>query len=108
MYSHADHDGDPPRPVRPIPPDAAARERPDAPVSASVGVAAPEAGRRPGVPQLDRRVRVAIVGATGYVGSELVRILARHPHVEIVGLIARDRDRKSTRLNSSHVEISYA
>src|SRR5439155_7338611 len=34
---------------------------------------------------------VAIVGATGYVGGELVRILSRHPSVRIVGLVGRDR-----------------
>jgi N-acetyl-gamma-glutamyl-phosphate reductase len=28
-------------------------------------------------------VRVAVVGATGYSGAELVRLLARHPHVRI-------------------------
>jgi N-acetyl-gamma-glutamyl-phosphate reductase len=39
-----------------------------------------------------RRVRVGIVGATGYVGGELVRILARHPNVELVGLVGRERD----------------
>ena len=39
-----------------------------------------------------RRIRVGIVGATGYVGGELVRILARHPNVELVGLVGRDRD----------------
>lgn len=38
-----------------------------------------------------RRLTVAIVGATGYVGSELVRILSRHPDVEIVGLVGRNR-----------------
>ena len=38
-----------------------------------------------------RRLRVGIIGATGYVGSELVRLLARHPNVEIVGLAGRDR-----------------
>jgi N-acetyl-gamma-glutamyl-phosphate reductase len=37
-------------------------------------------------------VRVAIVGATGYVGGELVRLLDRHPNVEIVGLVGRNRD----------------
>ena len=31
--------------------------------------------------------RVAIVGATGYAGSELTAILAKHPEVELVGLI---------------------
>ena len=39
-----------------------------------------------------RRIRVGIIGATGYVGGELVRLLARHPNVEIVGLVGRDRD----------------
>ena len=39
-----------------------------------------------------RKVRVAMVGATGYVGAELIRILARHPNVELAGLQGRDRD----------------
>jgi N-acetyl-gamma-glutamyl-phosphate reductase len=39
-----------------------------------------------------RRVRVGIIGATGYVGAELVRLLARHPNVELVGLTGRGRD----------------
>ena len=38
-----------------------------------------------------RPIRVAIVGATGYVGAELVRLLDRHPDVVIVGLVGRDR-----------------
>ncbi|MEO8438443.1 MAG: N-acetyl-gamma-glutamyl-phosphate reductase [Chloroflexota bacterium] len=39
-----------------------------------------------------RRIRVGILGATGYVGGELVRILSRHPNVDLVGLVGRDRD----------------
>ncbi|HEY6013038.1 MAG TPA: N-acetyl-gamma-glutamyl-phosphate reductase [Candidatus Limnocylindrales bacterium] len=39
-----------------------------------------------------RRVRVGIIGATGYVGAELIRLLARHPDVELVGLAGRGRD----------------
>ena len=39
-----------------------------------------------------RRVRVGIIGATGYVGAELVRLLARHPNVALVGLAGRGRD----------------
>jgi N-acetyl-gamma-glutamyl-phosphate reductase len=38
-----------------------------------------------------RRLRVGIIGATGYVGSELVRLLGRHPNVEIAALVGRDR-----------------
>ena len=37
-------------------------------------------------------LRVAVVGASGYAGAELIRLLAAHPHVEIAGLFARDRD----------------
>ena len=36
-------------------------------------------------------IRVGIIGATGYVGAELIRLLSRHPAVEIVGLQGRDR-----------------
>ena len=39
----------------------------------------------------DGPIRVAIVGATGYVGAELIRLLALHPHVAIVGLVGRER-----------------
>ena len=31
-------------------------------------------------------IKVSIVGATGYVGLELVRLLSRHPPVELVYL----------------------
>src|SRR5439155_1648195 len=39
-----------------------------------------------------RRIRVGIIGATGYVGAELIRLLARHPDVELVGLAGRGRE----------------
>jgi N-acetyl-gamma-glutamyl-phosphate reductase len=38
-----------------------------------------------------RRLRVGIIGATGYVGAELIRLLARHPNVDLLGLSGRDR-----------------
>ncbi|MBK9968146.1 MAG: N-acetyl-gamma-glutamyl-phosphate reductase [Holophagales bacterium] len=31
-------------------------------------------------------IRVSVVGAAGYSGAEVVRLLARHPHVELAGL----------------------
>jgi len=37
------------------------------------------------------RIRVGIIGATGYVGGELIRLLAAHPAVEVVGLTGRER-----------------
>jgi N-acetyl-gamma-glutamyl-phosphate reductase len=48
-------------------------------------------GTNDGPPAPAAPIRVAIVGATGYVGGELIRILARHPGVELVGLTGRDR-----------------
>jgi N-acetyl-gamma-glutamyl-phosphate reductase len=38
------------------------------------------------------RVRVGIIGATGYGGGELLRLLERHPRVEVVALAARGRN----------------
>lgn len=35
------------------------------------------------------RCRVAVAGATGYIGVQCVEILARHPHVELTRLLAR-------------------
>ena len=37
-------------------------------------------------------VRAAVVGASGYAGAELVRLLAGHPSVEVAALYARNRD----------------
>ena len=33
--------------------------------------------------------RIGVVGATGYTGAELVRILAMHPEVELTVLTSR-------------------
>ncbi|HXG39594.1 MAG TPA: N-acetyl-gamma-glutamyl-phosphate reductase [Candidatus Limnocylindrales bacterium] len=67
-------------------------------MSASASETAIAAGRRPealaGSPAVEPPVRpvpIAIVGATGYAGAELIRLLARHPGVRIVGLVGRDR-----------------
>lgn len=35
------------------------------------------------------QIKVGIIGATGYAGAELVRILAAHPQVELVELVTR-------------------
>ncbi len=37
------------------------------------------------------RVRVAIVGASGYTGAELVRLLLQHPRADITALVAKER-----------------
>lgn len=44
-------------------------------------------------------IRVAIVGASGYTGRELVRLIAGHPSAEIAGLFASER--------TGAAEVSY-
>ena len=74
-----------------------------APVSAGLGSIVETATDRPSgfVPRSQRgvdpaggprRIRCGIIGATGYVGAELIRLLARHPNVDLVGLQGRERD----------------
>lgn len=36
-----------------------------------------------------QKVEVAVVGASGYTGQELIRLLATHPHVELVAVTSR-------------------
>ena len=71
------------------PASVASREGPGAPESADARAVPTEADG--GQDRSPSRIRVGIIGATGYVGGELVRLLARHPNVEIVGLQARNR-----------------
>ena len=49
------------------------------------------------------RIRVAIVGATGYVGAELVRLLSRHPNVQIEGLVGRGRSKEP--IGGTHIHL---
>lgn len=53
--------------------------------------------------QHDRSVSVAIVGATGYAGGELLRILAAHPQVEIAGVVGRGRQREPIGRSQPHL-----
>jgi N-acetyl-gamma-glutamyl-phosphate reductase len=50
------------------------------------------------------RIRVGIIGATGYVGAELIRLLSRHPDVDVVGLQGRDRDGEP--IGQTHAHLS--
>ncbi len=64
-------------------PAAVATDRPSGFVPRSARGVSPDGG--------PPRIRVGIIGATGYAGGELVRLLSRHPNVQIVGLAGRDR-----------------
>jgi N-acetyl-gamma-glutamyl-phosphate reductase len=47
------------------------------------------------MPATEKKAKVGILGASGYTGAELVRLLLRHPHIEIVLLTA---DRRAGKL----------
>ena len=49
-------------------------------------------------------VRVGIIGATGYGGGELVRLLSRHPGAEVVALAARGRTDEP--IDASHPHLA--
>ncbi len=75
---------------------AAAPGRPAIPLPRGGGA---DGAPSPGSP----RIRVAIVGATGYVGAELVRLLSRHPNVKIEGLVGRGRSREP--IGGTHIHL---
>jgi len=52
------------------------------------------------------RVRVGIIGATGYVGGELLRLLHRHPFVDVVGLYGRNRDNEPVAASHPHLDAT--
>ena len=37
---------------------------------------------------MQEKTRIAVVGASGYTGADLVRLAVRHPHIEIKALTA--------------------
>ncbi|GFN21887.1 N-acetyl-gamma-glutamyl-phosphate reductase [Thermanaeromonas sp. C210] len=55
-------------------------------VKARAGRVSQVTAREPGSLGGLQLVKVAVIGATGYTGAELVRLLARHPHVELAAL----------------------
>src|SRR3989442_11508166 len=58
----------------------------------------------------NRRGRRAVTGDVGGLGGDFLQHLCAHVLVGVLELDLKDpyEDRKSTRLNSSHVRISYA
>lgn len=52
-------------------------------------------------------VRVAVAGATGYAGLELLRLLARHPQARVTRLMSSGRDgKKEFPIEQSHPSLS--
>ncbi|HEV2247802.1 MAG TPA: Gfo/Idh/MocA family oxidoreductase, partial [Terriglobia bacterium] len=51
-------------------------------------------------------VRVAVAGATGYAGLELLRLLSRHPNVRVARLMSSGRDgKKEFPIEQSHPSL---
>ena len=42
-----------------------------------------------------KKIKVAIAGATGFVGLELLKILTKHPNVDILYLYSQSKLKKS-------------
>ncbi len=49
--------------------------------------------------------KVAIIGAAGYSGGELISILLNHPHADIVGLFGSGKSDKPTRISDLHPHL---
>ena len=58
--------------------------------------------RRPGAGSL---IRVGIIGATGYGGGELIRLLSRHP--QRAHRRARGRDRLDEPVGDHHAHLAH-
>ena len=100
MYSHADvfHGSPAFDPLS----GPASREGPSAPVSARLEPRTGDAlDRRPAAGE---RLRVGVIGASGYVGGELIRLLGRHPRVDLADLQARGRE--GTALADIHAHLT--
>jgi N-acetyl-gamma-glutamyl-phosphate reductase len=52
-------------------------------------------------------IRVAILGASGFVGAELLRLCAQHPHLRATALFGSSRAGQDLRLVHPHLALAY-
>src|SRR5688500_14519013 len=78
------------------------------PALEEVRAAAAAVGALGSEPRGTLRLHVAGAAESFLAGPVLDGFLAAHPHVRLDVFVSDDPDRKSTRLNSSHLVISYA
>ncbi len=55
---------------------------------------------------MDRKLPVIIWGATGFTGGELLRIIARHPHMVLAGAVSRSK--AGTPVGAVHPHLRFA
>jgi N-acetyl-gamma-glutamyl-phosphate reductase len=53
-----------------------------------------------------RTITVGVIGATGYAGGELIRLLLAHPRVKLAGLYGRNRDHEPVTVSHPHLSGS--
>ena len=51
---------------------------------------------------MNKKLKVCIAGASGFVGQELIKLLLKHPYVEIRHLFVNDLEGKDTNLITKH------
>jgi N-acetyl-gamma-glutamyl-phosphate reductase len=54
---------------------------------------------------MNHKIRAIVAGATGYSGVELIQLLLRHPHIELVGAFA-SRTAESQPLSAVHPQLT--
>ena len=52
-----------------------------------------------------KKINIAVIGATGYTGLDLVFLLSKHPHVNIINLCATKKLGKNTK-NFNYIKIN--
>jgi len=57
---------------------------------------------------MPRKERIAVIGARGYVGAELLKLLARHPHFEVALVTSRDTSGKRVKDELPAVDLDLA
>ena len=51
---------------------------------------------------MNKKLKVCIAGASGFVGQELIKLLVKHPYVEIIHLFVNDLEGQDTDLIKKH------
>ena len=55
---------------------------------------------------MNSKIPVIIWGATGFTGGELLRIIARHPYMEVAGAVSRSK--AGTPIGAIHPHLRFA
>lgn len=55
--------------------------------------------------RMNKRIKVAILGGSGYTAGELLRLLRHHPHAEVVAVTSRAGEKDAPRLADLHPRL---